>query len=121
MAIDGDGREEAAGEQDVVAAAVAVLLELVPAGSCPGVLVVHDDGTAAACSEELDGRCCVGSGQPHFGTVSCADLLGMGGCEECTPASADGWDDPAWRHAVRLGVLAARRTRCRQHVAQHHG
>lgn len=102
--------------EPVLAAAAAVLADLVPAGGCPGTMVLHLDGTPAACSEELDGRCCPGDDRPHLGAISCGDLLGLGGCEACAPAApAEGWDDPAWRHAVRVGVLAARRQQCRHH------
>lgn len=98
----------------MLAAAAAVLAGVVPAGACPGVLVVHDDGSPAACSEELDGRCCAGPAHQHLGSLSCRELLGMGGCEACAMEAEAGWDDPAWRHAVHRGVLVARRARrCR--------
>lgn len=104
--------------EEVVSAAMALLDLLSPVGTCPGVLVVHVDGTAAACSEELDGRCCAGGDHPHVGTITCRDLLGSGGCEVCAPVGEEAdWDDPAWRHAMRVGVIAAGRDRCRQHLA----
>lgn len=110
---------------DVVAAAAAVVETVAANAMCPGALVVHNDGTLAACSEELDGRCCVGADRPHLGAISCRDLLGLGGCEECAGDGGGPWadgtdvDDPAWRHAVRIGVLAGRPPRCRWH--RHHG
>lgn len=121
MALDGDGDWQAVGGSErpseaVLVAAAAVLAELVPVGGCPGTMVVHLDGSPAACSEELDGRGCPGGDRPHLGAISCDELLGFGGCEACAPSIADdGWDDLAWRHAVRVGVLATRRHQCRHH------
>lgn len=88
---------------------------------CPGTLVVHVDGTAAACSEELDGRCCSGADVAHRQRVSCRDLLGLGGCDTCGTdlgdlGDHDGLDDdPFVRHAVRVAVMATRRPRCHVH------
>lgn len=119
MAVDGPtGAESGMPGFDVVTAAGRVVQRMQPDGACAGTLVVHLDGTAAACSEELDGRCCAGADHHHLGVISCRDLLGLGGCEECTAAAgsdARSGDDPEWRHALRVGVVATRRPRCRRH------
>jgi len=90
----------------LVAAAAATCL-------CNGVLVVHQDGAPALCSEELDGRPCTGIEEPHQRSISCADLFGVGGCEVCASAAPD--EDRLVGHAVRVAVAAARRTRCCRH------
>jgi hypothetical protein len=33
--------------------------------TCPGRLVVHADGSVAFCSEESEGRMCLGYAEPH--------------------------------------------------------
>lgn len=40
--------------------------------SCEGCLVLHRDATVAFCTEELDGRLCLGYDRRHLaGTMSC--------------------------------------------------
>jgi hypothetical protein len=48
---------------------------------CRGVLVVHLDGSMAACTEELLGRPC--AGEAHRDRTTCEAVLGSGGCEHC--------------------------------------
>ena len=98
-------------EEDALVAMRRALDGVIPIGGCYGTLVLHRDGTAAACSEELDGRPCAGNDRPHAGIISCRDLLGFGGCEHCV---VDHWDGRAWQHAAHVGVLAAGPRRCRR-------
>lgn len=80
-------------------------------GTCPGTLVLHLDGTVAACTEELEGRCCPNPAAAHGGgRTDCGSVLGPDGCESCAPAW---WGPGEWRHAAHVGTLAARR--CRTH------
>ena len=88
---------------------VMILGEVAVPAMCGGTMVRHGDGTSAACSEELEGRCCAGSDAPHLGDETCEDVLGPGGCEYCLP---DAWDDRDWRHAVRIGGFARTQRRC---------
>lgn len=84
---------------------------------CGGALLVHLDATQAACTEELDGRCCAGVDAVHLGgSLSCAEVLGPGGCETCELQS---WGEPEWRHAARIGVIARRAGRCHHHRRVH--
>ena len=80
---------------------------------CGGALLVHSDSSAAACTEELEGRCCPGPQALHLGgQVSCQDVLGVGGCESCTGGTWPEWD---WRHVVHVGHVAQRPRRCVAH------
>lgn len=80
---------------------------------CEGTLVLHSDGSAAACSEELQGRPCAGTHIEHAGGTSrCEDVLGPDGCELC---AIDAWDAPAWRHAAHLGRFARTQRHCQLH------
>ncbi len=80
-------------------------------GQCAGTIVRHRDGTVAACTEELEGRCCPGPGLAHAGgVVPCEAVLGRGGCETC---ELESWGADEWRHAAHVGALVARR--CRRH------
>lgn len=49
--------------------------------ACAGTRIDHLDGTLAACSRELLGLVC--RGHEHVASVTCEDLLGVGGCETC--------------------------------------
>jgi hypothetical protein len=81
---------------------------------CSGTLVVHGDGSPAACTEELEGRCCAGSGAEHTGpAIGCEDMLGRGGCEICAMESFTARD---WRHAAHVAAVAARGRRCVAHA-----
>ena len=81
---------------------------------CGGALIVHSDGTTAACTEELEGRPCPGTGFTHLRpTVSCADVLGEGACESCV---LEAWTDLDWRHAAHIGSLKRHRARCASHT-----
>ena len=78
---------------------------------CDGTWVVHQDGTSAACSEEISGRPCAGSGAAHRGgTATCETLLGPGACEWCALGS---WESRDWRHAAHVGRMARAQRRCR--------
>jgi len=81
---------------------------------CGGALLIHDDGTVAACTEELAGRCCPGPFSDHVGgSTSCTAALGEGGCELC----GGGWFAPLeWRHALRIAARARNPRRCRSHI-----
>jgi hypothetical protein len=80
---------------------------------CEGTLILHSDGSAAACSEELQGRPCTGPHAAHQGgTARCEEFLGAGGCEQC---ALDSWDERAWRHATHLGGFARTQRRCGLH------
>jgi hypothetical protein len=81
---------------------------------CGGALLVHVDSSPAACTEELEGRCCAGPDAAHRGgTVSCQDVLGPGGCETCMLES---WSEPQWRHATHVGLIARSARRCPAHT-----
>ena len=80
---------------------------------CGGTLLVHVDGEPAACTEELEGRCCAGPGTPHAREVPCEDLLGPGGCEVC---ALETWTPDLWRHAVHVGTMARAARLCRAHT-----
>lgn len=83
---------------------------------CDGSLMLHADGTPAACTEELEGRPCAGLEAEHRGpATSCDELLGAGGCELCT---IDAWGDDQWRHAVHLGCSRRHAQRCVAHRPQ---
>jgi hypothetical protein len=82
--------------------------------SCGGTLLVHIDGEPAACTEELEGRCCAGVDAPHAGELACEALLGPGACELCAMTA---WTPRLWRHAVHVGTMAAGARRCRAHTA----
>ena len=80
---------------------------------CDGTLLVHHDGTAAACSEELEGRCCPGPAAVHGGgSATCDEVLGGGGCELC---AADSWGEREWRHATHLGQCRRTARQCSVH------
>lgn len=81
---------------------------------CQGTLLMHSDGTLAACSEELEGRRCAGNGLAHAAIVACEDVLGTGGCELC---SVDGWSERDWGHVVHLGRHRQIRARCGAHLS----
>lgn len=81
---------------------------------CGGTLLTHADGTLAACTEELEGRTCVGNQLQHAGgTVSCEAVLGAGGCELC---SMEQWSEQQWAHAVRVGRQRRSRRGCIAHT-----
>jgi hypothetical protein len=81
---------------------------------CGGALLVHLDASTAACTEELEGRCCAGAHAAHRGgTVSCQDVLGPGGCETC---ALDSFTERQWRHVAHVGVMARSTRRCLAHV-----
>lgn len=83
---------------------------------CAGTIVLHADGTPAACTLELEGVACAGLDSDHLGGVmTCDDLLGDEGCEQCSRVTAPAAEDP-WRHAVRVGRMATARRRCRAHL-----
>ena len=83
---------------------------------CAGTVVVHADGTPAACTCELEGLACAGLESEHLGGITtCVDLLGADGCEQCSRVTAPAAEDP-WRHAVRMGRMATARRRCRAHI-----
>ena len=85
-------------------------------GCCDGMLVVHADGSPAACTRELEGLACAGMEAAHScGATTCEELLGEGGCEECAADAAE-WDDHEWSHAVHVGRMASGRQRCRAHL-----
>ncbi len=80
---------------------------------CRGTMIFHADGTAAACSEEIEGRRCLGSSISHAGgTTDCVSVLGAGECELCAP---QWWGPRDWRHAVHVGRMARASRRCRVH------
>jgi hypothetical protein len=80
---------------------------------CCGTLLVHEDGTAAACTEELAGRCCPGPVFSHLGgSVPCTALLGPEGCELC---GCGLWCEPDWGHVTRLAGYARTQRRCALH------
>lgn len=81
---------------------------------CSGMLLVHVDGSLAACTEELEGRTCAGPEASHRdSSVSCHDVLGLGGCELCSP---EHWGDRDWHHTARIGHMVQHRHRCRTHI-----
>jgi hypothetical protein len=80
--------------------------------TCGGTLLVHSDGEPAACTEELEGRCCAGTDAPHLDEVTCESVLGPGGCEVC---ALEAWTPRLWRHAVRVGTMARSARPCRAH------
>ena len=87
-------------------------LELFEA-TCVGLLLIHRDGQPAACTEELEGRCCPDPRAIHVGGVAgCEQVLGSGGCEQC---SLEVWEEGDWRHAVHVGKLARTNRRCMAH------
>ncbi len=52
--------------------------------TCPGRLVVHDDGSAALCTEQLDGRRCSGYNEAmHAGVIPCHAMLEEIPCSYC--------------------------------------
>ncbi len=80
---------------------------------CGGALLVHLDSTMAACTEELEGRCCAGPDAAHRGgIVSCQDVLGLGGCETC---AFEQFTEGNWRHVAHVGTMVRARSRCRAH------
>ena len=81
--------------------------------SCGGTLLVHFDGEPAACTEELEGRCCAGPGLPHARQLACEAHLGPGACEVC---AVEAWTPRMWRHAVHVGTLARSARLCRAHT-----
>jgi len=83
-------------------------------GECSGTLMIHSDGSVAACTEELEGLPCAGTDTPHSGgLVTCDDMLGAGGCEQC---ALDAWSDREWRHAAHLAAFRRGMRRCPVHV-----
>ncbi|HZU79690.1 MAG TPA: hypothetical protein VE991_07215 [Acidimicrobiales bacterium] len=80
---------------------------------CRGTLLIHADGTTAACSEELEGRCCPGELATHAATARCEDFLGRGGCEICVLESFTARD---WKHATHVATYARTSHRCAAHV-----
>lgn len=81
---------------------------------CGGALLVHLDSSPAACTEELEGRCCAGPHVVHrAGTLSCQDVLGPGGCETCI---FEAYTEREWRHVAHVGVMARSSQRCLAHV-----
>lgn len=81
---------------------------------CGGALLVHVDSSPAACTEELEGRCCAGTDAAHRGgTILCQDVLGPGGCETC---ALESWAEPQWRHAAHVGLIARASRRCATHT-----
>ena len=83
---------------------------------CSGTIVLHADGTPAACTLELEGVACSGLDSDHLGGVmTCDDLLGADGCEQCTRVAGPEAVDPL-RHAVRVGRMTTARRRCRAHL-----
>lgn len=82
-------------------------------GQCCGTLLVHSDGTAAACTEELAGRCCPGPGFTHMGgSVRCTAFLGRGGCEFCGTEHSTGMN---WGHVARIADYSRTQGRCTVH------
>ncbi|MHB8682556.1 MAG: hypothetical protein ACYDA2_10750 [Acidimicrobiales bacterium] len=80
---------------------------------CVGRLLVHADSTPAACSEELEGRCCPGPDAVHVGSpVSCEAVLGPKGCEICAVELLTERD---WRHVVHVARYRRTATRCEAH------
>jgi hypothetical protein len=52
-------------------------------GTCPGSLVLHQDGTVAACSEDDESEGCAGRELRHEGDpMACIDWYG-GTCNYC--------------------------------------
>ncbi|MDA8071744.1 MAG: hypothetical protein M0Z82_09130 [Actinomycetota bacterium] len=52
--------------------------------SCEGCLVLHRDATVAFCTEELDGRLCLGYDRRHLaGTMPCRVEPKVVRCEHC--------------------------------------
>ena len=58
---------------------------------CPGILVVHEDGTRLGCTEELRGRTCRNPWSPlwHCSIRSCRDVV-VRGCPECVGKAIQG-------------------------------
>lgn len=82
-------------------------------GYCEGALVVHDDGSVALCTQEIEGVGCSGVGLVHVGgTTTCGEFLGVDGCEQC---AVEMWEDSDWRHAAHLGRMVCGRRRCKAH------
>lgn len=80
---------------------------------CSGRLLMHCDGSPAACTEELDGRMCPGVEALHAGSpVTCEAILGPGGCETC---GLEQWSERQWRHAVHVGLMSQTTTFCTMH------
>lgn len=96
--------------QDDTVEAVDFVSEMARTASavCPGVIIVHEDGSLAACSEELEGRVC---GQPgdHTGSVQCRELFGAAGCEHCSGRQGDAREV---RHALHIATMITRQARC---------
>jgi hypothetical protein len=81
------------------------------AAECGGSLLIHVDGTTAACTEELEGRPCAGTEAAHRRPpCSCEEILGRGACEVC---ALESWTDDDWRHAAHVGHVARSRSRAR--------
>ncbi|MHB8437656.1 MAG: hypothetical protein ACYDD4_00625 [Acidimicrobiales bacterium] len=73
---------------------------------CIGTLLLHLDGSVAACSEEIDGRCCPGADALHSGgTTDCVTELGSGGCETCAFELMTSRD---WTHISHVARFASR-------------
>lgn len=84
---------------------------------CGGTLLFHQDGSLAACTEELAGRCCPGAGVVHAGgSVPCTAELGSEGCELC---SFEKWIAAIdWDHVLRVVSSARTGRRCRSHSVE---
>jgi len=51
--------------------------------TCPGTLIVHDDGTIAGCTEDDEPHGCAGRDEPHDdGAVRCIEWF-EDGCDYC--------------------------------------
>lgn len=80
---------------------------------CSGMLLVHVDASPAACTEELEGRCCPGTEALHLGgRVACQEVLGPGACEMC---ALEALSPRQWRHSVHLAVRLRRARHCTEH------
>lgn len=75
---------------------------------CSGVIIVHEDGSLAACSEELEGRVCRQPGD-HTGSLQCRELFGAAGCEHCSGCQRDVREV---RHALHIATMITRQARC---------
>lgn len=80
---------------------------------CGGVLLVHVDSSPAACTEELEGRCCPGPEALHLGgRLSCGEALGPGACETC---ALEALSPRQWRHSLHLAMRLRTARNCGDH------